>query len=68
MLKPVQTPERDSEGDLIARAMRRDLEAVRTITRQHNRRLYRLARSNLRNDDEAEDALLTQRNAGDDGK
>jgi RNA polymerase sigma-70 factor (ECF subfamily) len=59
MLKPVQTPERGSEADLIARAMRRDPEAVRTITTQHNRRLYRLARSILRNDDEAEDALQT---------
>jgi RNA polymerase sigma-70 factor (ECF subfamily) len=59
MLKPVQTPERDSEADLIARAIRRDPEAVRTITTQHNRRLYRLARSVLRNDDEAEDALQT---------
>ena len=59
MLKPVQTPERDSEADLIARAMRRDPEAVRTITTQHNRRLYRLARSILSNDDEAQDALQT---------
>jgi RNA polymerase sigma-70 factor, ECF subfamily len=59
MLKPVQTPERGSEADLIARAIGRDPEAVRTITTQHNQRLYRLARSILRNDDEAEDALQT---------
>jgi RNA polymerase sigma-70 factor (ECF subfamily) len=59
MLKPVQTPERGSEADLIARAMRCDREAVRSITTQHNRRLYRLARSILRNDDEAEDAPQT---------
>ena len=43
--------------DLIDRAIRREPEAIRTITTQHNRRLYRIARSILRDDDEAEEAL-----------
>ena len=43
--------------DLIDRAIRRDPAAIRAITTQHNRRLYRIARSILRDDDEAEEAL-----------
>ncbi|MFT4130858.1 RNA polymerase sigma factor [Labrys sp. (in: a-proteobacteria)] len=43
--------------DLIDRAIRREPEAIRTITTQHNRRLYRIARSILRDDDEAEEAV-----------
>ena len=52
-----QKLEPTSEGDLIDRAIRRDWEAIRAITTQHNRRLYRIARRILRNDSEAEDAL-----------
>jgi len=46
-----------SETELIDRARRRDPGAVRTIIQQHNQRLYRIARSILRDDAEAEDAL-----------
>src|SRR5215475_2816816 len=46
-----------SDAELIARALRRDEAAVRTIVQRHNRRLYRLARSIVRNDAEAEDVL-----------
>src|SRR5215207_4178691 len=46
-----------AETDLIARAIRRDEAAIRAIVAQHNRRLFRLARSILRDDGEAEDAL-----------
>jgi RNA polymerase sigma-70 factor (ECF subfamily) len=42
---------------LIARAVRKDEAAVRAIVRQHNQRLYRIARSVLRNDSEAQDAV-----------
>ncbi|MGE0753488.1 MAG: RNA polymerase sigma factor [Variibacter sp.] len=45
------------EAELLARAGARDEMAVRALIRQHNRRLYRLARSILRSDAEAEDAL-----------
>jgi RNA polymerase sigma-70 factor (ECF subfamily) len=46
-----------TEQDLIARAGRGDEAAVRTIVRQNNRRLFRVARSILKDDWEAEDAL-----------
>src|SRR5262249_5104646 len=46
-----------SDAELIARALRRDQAAVRAIVQRHNRRLYRLARSIVRNDAEAEDVL-----------
>jgi RNA polymerase sigma-70 factor (ECF subfamily) len=45
------------EAELIARARRKDGTAVARIIRQHNQRLYRIARSILRDDTEAEDAL-----------
>ena len=47
----------EGEGDLIAAARRHEEFAVRTLIRQHNRMLFRLARSILRDDDEAEDAV-----------
>lgn len=47
----------EGEGDLIAAALRHEESAVRTLIRQHNRMLFRLARSILRDDDEAEDAV-----------
>ena len=46
-----------NEADLIARAVQKDERAVRAIIQQHNRRLYRLARSVVRDDSEAEDVL-----------
>jgi RNA polymerase sigma-70 factor (ECF subfamily) len=45
------------ENDLIARARKRDKAAIRTIVRQNNRRLFRVARSILKDDWEAEDAV-----------
>ena len=48
---------REGEIELAARAASRDESAIRAIVKQHNRRLFRLARSILRQDTEAEDAL-----------
>lgn len=53
----VGTDPRSAEADLIARAVRRETAAVRAIIQQYNRRLYRVARSILKDDGEAEDAL-----------
>jgi len=57
MREQVQAPIPVAEGDLVARARLHDPKAIRAITTQHNRRLYRIARSILRSDDEAEDAV-----------
>ena len=46
-----------TEDDLIARARSRDEAAVRTLIRQNNRRLFRLARSIMKDDSEAEDVV-----------
>jgi RNA polymerase sigma-70 factor (ECF subfamily) len=46
-----------SEVGLINRAIGRDESAVRIILQQNNRRLYRLARSVVRDDGEAEDVV-----------
>jgi RNA polymerase sigma-70 factor (ECF subfamily) len=46
-----------SEAELINRAIGRDESAVRIILQQNNRRLYRLARSVVRDDGEAEDVV-----------
>jgi RNA polymerase sigma-70 factor (ECF subfamily) len=51
----VAVPSDDAE--LVRRALTRDDTAFRTIMERHNRRLYRIARSILRNDSEAEDAV-----------
>src|SRR5262249_19921154 len=45
------------EAALVARAVQKDEGAVRAIIRQHNRRLYRLARSVVRDDSDAQDVL-----------
>jgi RNA polymerase sigma-70 factor (ECF subfamily) len=47
----------NDEADLIARARRKDGAAIALIIRQQNQRLYRIARSILRDDAEAEDAV-----------
>jgi RNA polymerase sigma-70 factor, ECF subfamily len=49
--------QRDDDASLVARATRGDAAAIRAIMKKHNRRLYRMARSILRNDAAAEDAL-----------
>ncbi len=45
------------EDALVAAAAAHDEAAIRTIVRQHNQRLYRLARSILKHDADAEDAV-----------
>jgi len=45
------------EADLVRRAVRKEEGAIRTIIQMHNRRLYRVARSIIRDDAEAEDVL-----------
>jgi RNA polymerase sigma-70 factor (ECF subfamily) len=55
------SPQRDAsrlgDAELVRRALARDATAFRTIMERHNRRLYRIARSILRDDCEAEDAV-----------
>jgi RNA polymerase sigma-70 factor (ECF subfamily) len=46
-----------TEAELIRRAVRKDEAAIRAIIQQHNRRLYRVARSIVRDDADAEDVL-----------
>lgn len=46
-----------SDLDLVSRAQARDAGAFRAIMRMHNQKLYRLARSIVRNDSEAEDIV-----------
>ena len=46
-----------NDTELVRRALERDPDAFRQIMQRHNRRLYRIARSVLRNDSEAEDAV-----------
>ena len=45
------------QANLVARAQRGEEAAVRTIIRQNNRRLFRLARSIMKDDNEAEDVV-----------
>jgi RNA polymerase sigma-70 factor (ECF subfamily) len=45
------------EDEMVTQARARDEAAIREIIRRHNRRLYRIARSILRDDSEAEDVL-----------
>jgi RNA polymerase sigma-70 factor, ECF subfamily len=52
--KPKDAP---NEAELIARAIRGDQTAVRVIIQRNNRRLYRIARSVLKDESEAEDAV-----------
>ena len=47
----------DGEAGLVERAAAGDAAAVRAIMQRHNQRLYRMARSILRDDAAAEDAL-----------
>jgi RNA polymerase sigma-70 factor, ECF subfamily len=46
-----------NEAELVERARRKDCAAVRLIIKQQNQRLYRIARSIVRDDSEAEDVL-----------
>jgi RNA polymerase sigma-70 factor (ECF subfamily) len=55
--RQIRTSTQTAEAELIRLALLNDQGAIRTIVQQHNRRLYRVARSILHNDAEAEDAL-----------
>ena len=59
VLTRLQLAEADrlSDTELVDRARARDELAVRAITKRYNRRLFRLARSILRDDTEAEDVV-----------
>jgi len=62
MRKPANDPARPraqdlSDEDLVKLARGHDEPAVRALTTRYNRRLFRLARSILRNDAEAEDVV-----------
>ena len=46
-----------TDTELVRHALERDSSAFRAIMQRYNRRLYRIARSVLRNDSDAEDAL-----------
>ena len=52
--EPNSVPE---EAKLIARALQDDPDAIRLIMQRYNRRLYRVARSVVRDDGEAEDVV-----------
>ena len=54
---PVIDAESVGDDELIQRARVRDEAAVRVLTRRYNRRLFRIARSILRDDGEAEDVV-----------
>jgi RNA polymerase sigma-70 factor (ECF subfamily) len=45
------------EAELLTRARGKDRHAIRLIIQRHNQRLFRIARSIVRNDSEAEDVL-----------
>jgi RNA polymerase sigma-70 factor (ECF subfamily) len=46
-----------SDGELLERARQGHADAFSTLVRRHDRYLYRVARSVLRDDDEAEDVV-----------
>jgi len=56
-LLPSATPDAWTDADLVARARVRDEAAIRELMQRHNQRLFRMARSVLRSDVEAEDAV-----------
>lgn len=55
-VKPAALPALD-DAELVRRALAREPEAFRAIMQKHNQRLYRIARSVLRNSSDAEDAV-----------
>jgi RNA polymerase sigma-70 factor, ECF subfamily len=57
MSQPLYDTSRSGEACLIQRAINREEAAIRIIISQHNRRLFRVARSMVRDDGEAEDVL-----------
>lgn len=57
MPQPIQSVAAPEDLDLARRAGTGDGDAFRAIIRRHNQKLYRLARSIIRNDGEAEDIV-----------
>jgi RNA polymerase sigma-70 factor, ECF subfamily len=57
LIESAETGLEPREDALIAAAAGRDEKAIRTIVRRYNQRLYRLARSILKDDNDAEDAV-----------
>lgn len=57
MPQPQGDQAKSAELDLVSRAIRRDEAAIRAIIQANNRRLYRIARSIVGDDGEAEDVL-----------
>ena len=57
MSQALHDPGRLAEADLVQLAILKDKTAIRSIIRQHNRRLFRVARSIVSDDGEAEDVL-----------
>ena len=57
ILPPAGEPLQSSDAELAAQAAGGDRGAFELIMRRHNRRLFRLARSLVRSDEEAEDVL-----------
>ncbi|HZP71194.1 MAG TPA: RNA polymerase sigma factor [Pseudolabrys sp.] len=57
VMPATQVAETLDDESLVRMARARDEAAIRTITRRYNRRLFRIARSILRNDAEAEDVV-----------
>jgi RNA polymerase sigma-70 factor (ECF subfamily) len=54
---PAPRPAFEDEAALVARAARGEAAAIRALMQRYNRRLFRIARSILRDDENAEDAL-----------
>jgi len=57
MLNPNLAAQRENEPDLLARVRRREADAFRLVMQKYNRRLFRIARSIVREDAEAEDVV-----------
>jgi RNA polymerase sigma-70 factor (ECF subfamily) len=55
--RPLYPAASSDDVDLVRRAIARDGDAFRLIMQRYNQRLYRIARSILRNDGEAEDVV-----------
>src|SRR5258705_2928545 len=59
-MQPAVVPaisDKTSDGELVRRAAAHDHEAFRVLMKRHNQMLYRAARSILKNEAEAEDAV-----------
>ena len=57
LVEPRLAATRADDAALVRRVVEGDVAAFEPVMRQHNRRLFRLARATLRDDAEAEDAL-----------